>query len=106
MEERTAPATDLASEDLRNMKAVFSSLNLHDDETSNEQPSTRKGKVKPGDMAVASGQEWTTPDMAQGNMQSMGEGDAYQLGFDDGQGYWGGDQSGGAFGIPKQRGYQ
>jgi hypothetical protein len=106
VEERTAPAKDIPSEDLRDMKAIFSSLNL-DDETSSQPPNMGKGKGQAGNVAVASGQEWATSGMRQGNMQEgLGESEAYQLGFDDGQGYWSGDQGGGAFGVPKPGGLQ
>jgi hypothetical protein len=108
VEERTAPAKDLPSEDLRDMKAIFSSMNL-DDGTPSEPPNMSKGKGQVGDVALASGQGWASSEIAQGNMQTMGgvgDGDTYQLGFDDGQGYWGGDQGGGAFGIPKTGDYK
>jgi hypothetical protein len=108
VEERTAPAKDLPSEDLRDMKAIFSSLNL-DDATPSQPLNMGKGKGQAGDVAVASGQEWASSNVAKGNVQDiggLGEGDKYQLGFDDGQGYWGGDQGGGAFGIPRPGEYQ
>ena len=108
VEERTTPAKDLPSEDLRDMKAIFASLNL-DDRTSSQPPNIGKGKGQADDVAGASGQEWTTSNMTQGNMQEMGGvgvGDTYQLGFDHGQGYWGGDQGGGAYGVPKPGDFQ
>ena len=86
VEERTAPAKDLPSEDLRDMKAIFSSLNL-DDVTPSQPPNMGKEKDQVGDVAVASGQEWASSNMAQGNVQDiggLGEGDTYQLGFGDG----------------------
>jgi len=105
VEERTLPAKDLPSEDLRDMKAIFSSLNL-EDESSSEPPHTGKAKSRLEYVSVASHLETTST--TQGNMPRLGglaEGDSYQLGFDNGHSYWGGDQSGGAYGIPNPEGF-
>ena len=59
VEERTAPAKDLPSEDLRDMKAIFASFNL-DDDTSNQPSNMSKGKGKANPVAVESSQEWAT----------------------------------------------
>jgi len=84
VEERTAPATDLPGEDLRDMKAIFASLNL-DDGNSSATPETRKGKGTVEDVAVA----------GSGSVQDVesipGDG---TYGFDDAQGYWSGQPGG------------
>jgi hypothetical protein len=100
VEERTSPAKNLPAEDLRDMKAIFASLKLDDTEAS-DPPSVQKRA--PPNVAVARSQDtYTSHDTMQdiGGM-SLVEGDTYELGFDDGQGFWGGGQGGGAFGIPK-----
>jgi len=82
VEERTAPAKDVATEDLRDMKAIFASLNL-DDGQSRVPPGIKKEESTSTDVAVASD--------GSGNMGGMiGEGDTY------GQGYW--DQISGSYG--------
>lgn len=99
-EERTSPAKNVPAEDLRDMKAIFASLNL-DDGMSNQSPTTtRGGKVKAPTNPVA-----VAP--TQGSFQNMtiGDGDGYELGFDDGQGFWDDNQGGGTYGIPKTGGY-
>jgi len=93
VEERTTPAKDVPTEDLRDMKAIFASLNL-DDGQSSVPPGARKEKGTQIDVAVA----------AEGrNLQDMGgmagEVGAYGLGYDDGQTYW--DQSAGSYELPK-----
>lgn len=100
VEERTSPAKNLPAEDLRDMKAIFASLKLDDGKAS--VPPTIEKRAPPN-VAVARGQENYTSHNA---MQDIGgvslvEGDTYDLGFDDGQGFWGGGQGGGAYGIPK-----
>lgn len=100
VEERTALARDLPSEDLRDMKAIFEKFNL-DDETSNPPSYMSKGQGQANAVAVASGQEWATST----SIAQFGQGGTYQLGFDDRQGHWGEDQGGGAFGMPKPGDY-
>ena len=88
VEERTAPAKDLPSEDLRDMKAIFSSLKL-DDGTPAQPPNMGKGRGHADDVAVASGQDWAS-NVTQGNVQEMGGlggRDEYQFGFDNEQGF-------------------
>jgi hypothetical protein len=76
VEERTSHATDLPGEDLRDMKAIFASLNL-DDQVSSSPPGEGKGKLKGtvGEVAVA----------GPGNSQDMGSihGDVGTYGYDD-----------------------
>jgi hypothetical protein len=101
VEERTSPAKDLPSEDLRDMKAIFASLNL-DDGKSSLPPTLEKRK------RLADGQGWAAPNISSEHMQHMGgmdlgEGDAYELGYEEGQGFWGEGQGRVAYGIPKPR---
>ena len=89
VEERTSPAKNIPAEDLRDMKAIFASLNL-DDGKSSIPPNVDKAKSSAG-VTVAAGQDSY---MVEDHIQSMGniaptEGDVYGIGFDDGQGYWG-----------------
>lgn len=101
VEERTAPAKDLPSKDLQDMKSIFSSLNL-DDETPSQPPNTGKGKGQAEAVAITGSQ-----DVSQGHMQGVeGEGDAYKPDFQNEQGYWGADQSGVAYGVPKPGDFQ
>jgi hypothetical protein len=91
VEERTSPAKNVPAEDLRDMKAIFASLNL-DDGTSSIPPKVDKGKSSSAGVTVAASQD--------SYIQSMGniapaEGDVYGLGFDDGQGYWDEGRGGG-----------
>jgi len=94
------------------MKAIFSSLSL--DEEKSDAPSATKGKGakgKQGQPVVSSSESnWTSPEVADEGLVDMGgmglgEGDAYSLGFEKGQGFWGAGQSGGAYGIPKTEGF-
>ena len=85
VEERTAPAKDVSTEDLRDMKAIFASLNLDDGQLS-VPLGIKKEEGTSTDVAVASD--------GSGNMGGMiGESDAY------GQGYW--DHAGGSYGLPQ-----
>jgi hypothetical protein len=80
VEERTSAATSVPGEDLRDMKAIFASLNLGDGD-STALTKTDKGKAPLGDVAFAE----------TGSMQDMGDipGESVAYGFDDGRGYWG-----------------
>jgi hypothetical protein len=105
VEERTASARDVPTEDLRDMKAIFSSLKLDDSQTDSG-PGASKSKGPAAEVAVATDQDWPASNLEQGCMVDMGgmnvgKGDSYGLGFDEGQGFWGGGQDGGAYGIPK-----
>jgi hypothetical protein len=100
VEERTTPAKDLPSEDLRDMKAIFASLNLDDSQPS--LPSTSdKGKGS-ADVAIADNQDWA-PAIGGGDMPAMGgtnpDGSGYVLGVT--QEYWSGEQGGSSYGVPK-----
>jgi len=101
VEERTSNPVDLPGEDLRDMKAIFASLKL-DDGQSSLPPNLEKGKGSVPDVAVAGGQEWSqaldTEDLQRGIDPAEGD----QYGYDDAHGYWGGDQSTGSYGFPKQ----
>ncbi|KUJ10276.1 uncharacterized protein LY89DRAFT_675133 [Mollisia scopiformis] len=103
VEERTSPAKNLPAEDLRDMKAIFASLKL-DDGKSSVPPAH---KTTQPNVAVAPNQESFISNDSMQDMGgiSMGEGDAYGLGFDDGHGFWGDGQGGGAYGIPKPEDY-
>ena len=99
VEERTSPARDVPAEDLRDMKAIFASLNL-DDWKSNIPVAMNKGKAPSGSGG------WTNPSIGSEHMQGMGGmdiegGEGYELGFDEGQGSWGEGQGRGVFGIQK-----
>ncbi|KAG0649249.1 Transcriptional regulatory moc3 [Hyphodiscus hymeniophilus] len=91
VEERTSAAKDLPSEDLRDMKAIFASLKL-DDDNSIQSRNAGKGVAQVRHVSVTGGQNTS------GSMQGLGglqEADTYQPGFDHEQGYWGGGQGGG-----------
>jgi len=97
VQDRTSPAKDISTEDLRDMKAIFASLKI-DDSKPSFTPSMDKGKGHETDVALATGQEWTESDLAEGDIGSAGQ---YDLGFSEGQGFWGEGQGGGVYGIPK-----
>ena len=109
MEERTSPAKSVDTEDLRDMKAIFSSLKL-DDGKSSIPPNMNKGKGIAPDVAVAAGEDWSASQMGPTTMQGMGlvdpgESDTYGLGFDDSQAGWSVEQGEGTYGMPKSRGF-
>ena len=56
VEERTSPAKNVPAEDLRDMKAIFASLNL-DDGKSSIPPDVDKGKSSSAGVTVAAGQD-------------------------------------------------
>jgi hypothetical protein len=80
VEERTSKAKNLPAEDLRDMKAIFASLNLDDGK-----PSIPPTSYKPNStatIAVASSHD------SYDSLPSMdSETDAYRLGFDNGSGF-------------------
>jgi hypothetical protein len=94
VDERTAPAKDIPTEDLRDMKAIFSNLKLQD--SSDSAPSStglRSGtprKENETDVTVAGDESWVVPG-AEGQLGSMTKED-FETDFDDGSaiGYWGG----------------
>lgn len=109
VEERTSPVKDVSTEDLRDMKAIFSSMKL-DDEKPSLPSNTENEKGPSAEVAVASAHDWTGSNLGQGNMEDLGEtnmglSDGYPLGFDDGQAYWGESQHGGPLGLSKPGDY-
>jgi hypothetical protein len=89
VEERTSPAVDLPGEDLRDMKAIFASLNLEDD-SSSVPNNFDKGEARLAEGTVTYNSEWSNPALVGGdNMPVMGgrslESDPYN--FE----YWGGE---------------
>ena len=102
VEERTAPAKDLPSKDLRDMKAIFSLLNL-DAGNPSQPPNAGKGSGQLDNVVASHGS------LKQGITQGMtrfGDDDEYPTAFDDGQGCWVGDQNGGVHEISKPEGFQ
>jgi hypothetical protein len=77
------------------MKAIFAALNL-DDGNDSHPANSEKRKASVVDASLAANQE---PFVAQSHASAHG--DAYGLGFDDGRGFWGDQQGGGAYGIQK-----
>jgi hypothetical protein len=109
VEERTSPARSVDTEDLRDMKAIFASLKL-DDGKSSMPPNMDKGKGPATDVAVAAGEDWGASHIGPATMQDtglmdLGEGDAYGLRFDDGNGSWAAGQGGGTYVMPKPGGF-
>ncbi len=91
VEERTSPAKTMPAEDLRDMKAIFASLNLEDRKSGVPlgMSGIDSGKAQLAGVAVAHSQE----SYVDHGVQSMGpmnhgEGEPYGLNFDEGQGFW------------------
>lgn len=83
VEERTSPAVDLPGEDLRDMKAIFASLNLEDDNSSVPHHFDQVD-VHSAEVTVAYNPEWSTPALGSSdNMPVMGGRTTQE--------YWGGD---------------
>ena len=81
------------------MKAIFAAMNLEDGVAPVPPSISRRSSA--ADMALANrGEGYTASNEAQ-HRGSFGGGDTYALGFDDGRGFWGSQQGGGAYGIPK-----
>lgn len=87
VEERTAPAKDMPSEDLRDMKNIFSSLNLDDGEADQNLGTGRE---------LGGGQSWQETEQPQLD---------YRGAYGDDQEFWRNQERGGGFGHPKPRGY-
>lgn len=104
VEERTSKATDLAGEDLRDMKAVFSSLNLDDND-----PNLNKGGEHPVELATIAGeQEWAPSAVGTNPMPAIGEmaqNGSSSYGFNDTQEYWSGDQQSHSYSLPGSERY-
>ena len=99
VEERTSEARDVPEEDLRDIKAIFSSMKLDDGKTSIP-PSNAISKSYQGQIAVAADQGWQPSGLGEENLINMssmdmaaGNAGAFGIDFDAGQGYWGGSQS-------------
>jgi hypothetical protein len=86
---------------LRDMKAIFASLNLNN-EDSNMPSNLEKRKASIVDASLAAHQEVYETEGNIHGITTSPQGDAYGLGFDHGRGFWGDQQGGGAFGIQKQ----
>lgn len=102
VEERTSPAKNLPAENIRDMKAIFASMKI-DDSVAPAQGKAAQPNIA---MAPSSDSYISNVPMRDIGEMNMGESDAYGLGFDDGQGFWGDGQGGGAYGIPKPENYQ
>lgn len=106
MEERTSPAKTEPAEDLRDMKAIFASLNLEDGNARVPSP-TQKEKNASADLSLAQHQEsYVNHRQVKDLGPHAGQDDSYQLGFDDGQGYWDDGQGGRTYGIPRPPEYR
>lgn len=80
VEERTSKAKNLPAEDLRDMKAIFSSMKL-DDGKSSVPPSSKSGSTS-GVAVATSHESYMAHDNIHATMDP--ESGAYTLGFDDG----------------------
>ncbi|KAI9746182.1 MAG: hypothetical protein M1818_000863 [Claussenomyces sp. TS43310] len=103
VEERTSTARDIPTEDLRDMKAIFASLDLNDDHTV---PLDQTLKC-PGKASATNEHDSVVSGTVTENMPPLnsGTGDVYGLGFDEGHGFWGGGQGGGAYGMQRPGDY-
>jgi len=70
VEERTSRATDIPGQSLRDMKAVFATMNL-DDSQPGMAPGLEKGKGP--EMSVQSDQGWTSSTLSTGTLSMIGE---------------------------------
>ncbi|KAJ5052061.1 uncharacterized protein L3040_001821 [Drepanopeziza brunnea f. sp. 'multigermtubi'] len=106
VEERTSPAKDIPAEDLRDMKAIFASLNLVDDKSSVTPAALGKGNGGPPRLAVAVARDsYGGRDHLPGAQRGR---ETHDLGFDDGQGHWneGRGGGGGVYRAPGPPGYR
>ncbi len=99
VEDRTAPATNVVTKDLQDMKTIFASLRLDDGDDADVVP---KGKSKEprADLPLGANQELLFPDMS-GAIRE-GEGDGFGLYSNAGNGLWVQNQEGEAFRIPEK----
>ena len=108
VEERTAPARDIPTEDLRDMKAIFANLKLDDGSStapssaSVQGSSSGKGKGSETDVTISSGSGWSPPSLDT-DLVNAGS-DTYAANYDDRQGYW--SQAQNSFGLPKKDQYR
>lgn len=91
VEERTAPAKDVSTEDLRDMKAIFSSLRL-DDGKSSMPPKKGDGRDDIGAIDVALARDWNPSLEGSGrediDAARLPEDDTYGFDHSMGHGYW------------------
>jgi len=92
VEERTAPAKDVSSEDLRDMKAIFSSLKLDSGE-GDQNSAAREERERSN--------SWQTPE----HLQHSGEDGTFERTYGEAEKYWNEGQDGAEFGGPKVRKY-
>ena len=105
VEERTSQAKNEPAEDLRDMKAIFASLNLKDDDASFSP--TDKGKSLSADLALGSHQDSYVHDGALNSIDPhTGQDGAYHPAFDVNPEHWAEGQAGGSYGAPRQAGYR
>ncbi|KAH7383719.1 hypothetical protein BKA64DRAFT_646894 [Cadophora sp. MPI-SDFR-AT-0126] len=103
--ERTSQAKNEPAEDLRDMKAIFASLKLKDDNSS-VSPIKEKGKSSSNDLSIASHQDSYVHHGGLNNIDPhAGQDGPYPLGFEDSQGYWTEGQGGENYGAPRQPGH-
>ncbi|KAG4443754.1 hypothetical protein IFR05_000745 [Cadophora sp. M221] len=106
VEDRTSLAKTEPAEDLRDMKAIFASLKLDDGKSTFPSP-TKKGNNTSNHPALAHHQgSYVDHKDLRGIGPHAGQDDSYQLGFDDGQGFWDEGQGGGAYEISRPPGYR
>ena len=95
VEERTSPARDVPTEDLRDMKAIFAQLKLDDGKTHIPVPRS-KNRIPQGQVAVVYDQSWKPEAMAGENLMNIGslgtdftDTDMYTtMDYHGGQDYW------------------
>ncbi|KAK0128959.1 hypothetical protein ONS95_000902 [Cadophora gregata] len=106
VEERTSQAKNEPAEDLRDMKAIFASLKLNDDDSSFP-PITDEEKCLSTDSALVSHQDSSVRQERLSSISPNTRQDGpYSLGFDDSQGYWAEGQDRQNYGLPRQPEYQ
>lgn len=107
VEARTTQARDVPTEDLRDMKAIFASMKLDDGRNSHPE-SKETGYVTQPQIATTTSQTWEAgPSSYDSTINTgIGDGPLYDLGLDEGRGFWPEGQNQGAYGIPKQNEFQ
>lgn len=108
VDERTSTARDVPAEDLRDMKAIFSTMNLDDGTRSRDPLGQSADGLRRNAMKSSSwgGDNLSNEQLPMGQgMAADGGDDMYGLGFEEGHGFWGSGQGGGAYGIPNPEDY-
>jgi hypothetical protein len=104
VEERTTQPRDVPTEDIRDMKAIFSSMKL-DDGNSSHPTSRTTSSVSSPQIQTGDKQMWTAGPSSGNSIANMandgGEVQPYNVSFEDGQGYWG-EGPAQAYGLSKQ----